>query len=761
MIKSISALQNFGIFSNYIGQPDVDEFSKFNLIYGWNGSGKSTLSKIFECISKGHIISDFPDGVLNIATDTQPIDNKNIIKQEHDICVFNQNFIKENINWDSLVKSILLISKEKIKEKKTWNEKKVELKSKTDSLATKTREKQTIDDDTQKLLSAIAKSIKSRFQILDSTDNYYVSYNKSKVQAKLTAHLAQIESNSFILKPHELQQIQQAISPKFKDIYHYTPTIFNEANFIQTENRLNQLFKETAVSTSIEHLLEHPKVQSWIETGLELHKDSVDCEFCGGILSEERMLKLNNHFSESFKLFKSRLTQASDTILNNTLTIPQKIATSELYEEFTTDIVTIEQNLEDSISAVNAHLKTWQNALDKKTENPFETGLTVTSPPHPLFQAIADASYSLEQKIKAHNQKAGNFSNAVASAKSGLELHFLNEEIRDSKLQSNQAESKAFDDPIKNLTSDITTLNVEIRALEKELNNESIGATDFNDALHKFLGRSTISLQFDMVQKGYKILREPENTPARNLSEGEKNAIGLVYFLTKLSENERDITKSIVVFDDPVSSFDSNNLFNAHAFLRDRCQDTKQLFVLTHSFSYFKLARDWLYGKNKTKGPVDSHVIKSRFYNIEASLTTPRTASIRNAPLSLTNFNSEYHFLYATLKKFADTQTLSMEAAFTVANMSRKLLEAFLTFKYPHGRGNFRDLMDKAIEDKAKCERIYRFINKYSHNQVIEFDDSATDNIAAESEFIVREIFTEIQRLDSSHYDGMEKALAA
>jgi wobble nucleotide-excising tRNase len=124
MIKSITTLQSFGIFKNYSKPPELEEFSKFNLIYGWNGSGKSTLSKVFECLSKGHIISDFPDATLKIDTDIGSIDNKNLIRRDLDVCVFNSNFIKENINWDSLVKSILLISKEKIEEKKTWKEKK-------------------------------------------------------------------------------------------------------------------------------------------------------------------------------------------------------------------------------------------------------------------------------------------------------------------------------------------------------------------------------------------------------------------------------------------------------------------------------------------------------------------------------------------------------------------------------------------------------------------------------------------------------------
>ncbi|TFB44154.1 AAA family ATPase [Pseudomonas sp. F01002] len=224
MIKSITTLQNFGVFANYTKPKELEEFAKYNLIYGWNGSGKSTLSKVFECVSKGHIIADFPDATLKMDTDIGIIDNKNLIKQDLDICVFNSNFVKENINWDSLVRSILLISKEKIEEKKIWKEKKDTHKTKSDLLEEKTREKQTLDDNAQKLLSGIAKNIKNRFQILDSTDSYFVNYNRSKVQSKITTHSSEIESGRLLLQTEMLEKTQQAVSPKFKNsVQHSIP----------------------------------------------------------------------------------------------------------------------------------------------------------------------------------------------------------------------------------------------------------------------------------------------------------------------------------------------------------------------------------------------------------------------------------------------------------------------------------------------------------------------------------------------------------
>ncbi|MCQ6493248.1 AAA family ATPase, partial [Vibrio parahaemolyticus] len=68
---------------------------------------------------------------------------------------------------------------------------------------------------------------------------------------------------------------------------------------------------------------------------------------------------------------------------------------------------------------------------------------------------------------------------------------------------------------------------------------------------------------------------------------------------TKLEEHDNDIKNTIVVIDDPVSSFDSNHLFHSYSFLKKHCEKAKQLFVMTHNFSYFKFVREWMLKKNK------------------------------------------------------------------------------------------------------------------------------------------------------------------
>lgn len=119
----------------------------------------------------------------------------------------------------------------------------------------------------------------------------------------------------------------------------------------------------------------------------------------------------------------------------------------------------------------------------------------------------------------------------------------------------------------------------------------------FNENVHRFLGRSELGLVFNANAGGYEIIRNGVPKHDGNLSEGEKTALAFVYFITKLSEHDNEIGKTVVVVDDPVSSFDSNHLFHAYSFLRNRCDDAMQLlFLPTTSPTSSSSATGWLDG---------------------------------------------------------------------------------------------------------------------------------------------------------------------
>lgn len=54
-INRISRLRNCGIFRNFTWPPDLPEFGRYNLIYGWNGTGKTTLSRLLRNLEFGRL----------------------------------------------------------------------------------------------------------------------------------------------------------------------------------------------------------------------------------------------------------------------------------------------------------------------------------------------------------------------------------------------------------------------------------------------------------------------------------------------------------------------------------------------------------------------------------------------------------------------------------------------------------------------------------------------------------------------------------
>ena len=118
MIKNIQYLKNFGIFQDY-SQKDkkVQDFNKFNLIYGWNGSGKTTLSRLLRCFELQKIHNDFTKADFCLQTDRGVMSCKDL-SQKINIRVFNKDFIDENVfTPENTAKPIYYLGKENIDQK--------------------------------------------------------------------------------------------------------------------------------------------------------------------------------------------------------------------------------------------------------------------------------------------------------------------------------------------------------------------------------------------------------------------------------------------------------------------------------------------------------------------------------------------------------------------------------------------------------------------------------------------------------------------
>jgi wobble nucleotide-excising tRNase len=152
-------------------------------------------------------------------------------------------------------------------------------------------------------------------------------------------------------------------------------------------------------------------------------------------------------------------------------------------------------------------------------------------------------------------------------------------------------------DKIDKYSKEKSTKTAEIRELEKQTTSIQPTVDGINDLLSSF-GFRGFQLAKAASGTSYRLLR-PDGSDARaTLSEGEKNFVTFLYFyhLLKGSESASGMTTNrIVVFDDPVSSLDSDILFIVSNLItgligevRQGHGHIKQVFVLTHNVYFHK-----------------------------------------------------------------------------------------------------------------------------------------------------------------------------
>jgi wobble nucleotide-excising tRNase len=756
-IKNIQKLKQFGIFQDHTNS-NAKDFGKYNLFYGWNGSGKSTLSGLFRCVENKATSSKFPSSEFSVSVDNgTPITQANVENSDLNIYTFNHDFIDENISWDSIVKSILLVDKEKIEEREKLEKLKKEQESDAKAHSKEAEEIRKLDGAISKFGTDSARHMKTSLQSIDTTDRYYLNYDKRKFEKFITDNLEASKSDAPLLDDQKIVELTNAAKPDQKSPIMFNKQAVNQETFRRAKERLDDLLKTSVVSQTIQRLIDHGDIKFWVESGLNLHKhhDTNQCEFCGNTITEERTKQLEAHFNDDYKAFQIRLESADGWLASQYVQSPMLPAASDFYDEFRNGYNEACTALERAITGLNEEITVWHDVLKDKTANPLETGLTVEVISESSVKAFNDAMTAIGAAVDKHNHKSGNFKEETNKAKRHLELHYATTEVKSFGYHDKKKEVVERTAENESLKTIINTRNTEIRALEDSLSNEGVGADQFNKSLHKFLGRSELTLRFNPVKKGYEILRNDSEQVGGNLSEGEKTAIAFVYFITKLKENDNNIKDTIVVVDDPISSFDSNHLFHAYSFMKVNCEKAKQLFVLTHNFTFFKLVRDWISRKNKR----DNQNV-ANFYVVKASNEVPRTSTYSDAEPALTLYNSEYHYIFSRLHSLKNQQMLETDDHFLAANLSRKLLESFLSFKFPKNRGNFANLFNMAVsesqnpEDEGK-EKIRKFINGYSHNDLIETNEDFVENLIGEGVSVISDIFDWINELDEKHYQEM------
>lgn len=220
-----------------------------------------------------------------------------------------------------------------------------------------------------------------------------------------------------------------------------------------------------------------------------------------------------------------------------------------------------------------------------------------------LLVEIKNLIDSANNSIKEHNKTVSNLAQEKTILTAQVWKFLLENEIKE-ELATYITKKKGLQQAISKLNTQIEQKrteykkqDLEIKKLEKNTTSIQPTIDGINDLLKSF-GFTGFSLAKSEQDRFYKIQR-PDGTDAKEtLSEGEKTFITFLYFyhLLKGSESETGMTTDrVVVFDDPVSSLDSDILFIVSSLIRGLFDEVrnnnghiKQIFVLTHNVYFHK-----------------------------------------------------------------------------------------------------------------------------------------------------------------------------
>lgn len=733
-IKQINKIRNFGVFDKFMWNTKTPAFNDFNLTYGWNYCGKTTLSRVFRCFELGEIHSDYLNALFEIEDHSGIKHTEKNISSKYKIRVFNSDFIYDNLKWNEGIEPILMLGEQNIKLQEDLECHKDILVNQFENLERKQQRKTDLEDKMFSFLKNKASEIKNTLT-LTNFDKRHLESEVNQVKKNETTKLLLPKSIKALIDNYKA-------SEKKSEVNFINLKLPNVSKLIKECNHLLSIIVTAKV---IERLKNNTELNEWVRQGKLLHKGKEKCEFCNSELPSDLLKTLNNHFSKDYDELLSSLDKKVEEI-NSLLVAYTFIDAANFYTEYQEPYNELKNKLQKEIDRVNNFLKKASVRLTNKKINVFTESTPL------LFKENSHLISTLLKGVKAiitnHNLQSSQFEKSKRVAYKKLILNYALEFSRTNRYDDVQQEILTFEEEIQEIKVNIKETEKRILDIEEKLSETVKGAEKINEYLSQYFGKEDLKAIVTNENK-FQLFRAGKI--AKNLSEGEKTAIAFAYYITKLEDKHTKISETIIYLDDPISSLDSNHLFNTYSFIKTKFYDDatrtlkcKQLFISTHNFEFFSLIKDWF---NKVKDKKKSFYIIERVSNGESN-----ESKILPLPQLLVSFKSEYCYLFSLIYSFKLHPSKNFNQLYSLPNIIRRFLESFTAFKYLSSK-NVDENLDQLIIDDVKCERVRKFIHYYSHSlstsRVLLFSDMK------ECSAVVDIVLESIQNIDLDHYNSL------
>ena len=736
----IKKLQGYKFFDDYDSSKfdEIKPFAQYNLVYGFNGCGKSTLAEFFYLLGENALDEPKPKFLFkfyeihNGKETSTDITEKRNLEILPNFKVFHCDYVKETVANKDL-KYIYTLGKEhgdsvlRLEDAKKELE---ELEPKIADLAIKTKEH---ENNLDKFGQETAKKIK------DNIGNNS-SYNKTNYFKDIVINVP------CLLSAEDLSNYKtQLKSDILPEISFLIPQIKQAPSF----DEIKSLLSQSPSNIAIEKFTKNSKLNSWAETGLKIHEenDSSTCHFCDNTIDPGHLRKLKAHFDDSYTNLQSELTSNIDKI-KSTADSLKVVASSPaifnetVYKDLNEEYLQAQKNIKSKLDSNIVALEKMEKILLNKKENitksfdDFEQELQSAFEHLELNNSIFQ---EIQSVIKKHNEKTNNFGSIIKTARDKITSHFLSE---------SKTEYEKKTTLIKEQQDALDGLRKVKKSLENDIDSHESAIKDFLSTQNKinldiaeFFGRQEIELKAN--DGCYEVLRDGKRID--RLSTGEENALALIYFFNSLDDKDLNRDNTIVVLDDPVSSFDSSFYYHAVAYIYEKTKDFKQVFIFTHKFSAYS---DFKKTYSKARGYILKRKGNSPF--------------LTNSSHFLDNHNGQYAFLFAHVYEFVSTcdndESLEKDVYF-ICNIGRQLLESFVSFKVPTSTSSERSVLDNARELDGNSLRVrvaLRLLNSGSHSQHQTKFERYDSFSFEETKRTLKDLLCFIYQHDKNHYTCLE-----
>lgn len=734
-------VKDFGCFHDFSWPQDLVPFKKFNLIFGWNYSGKTTFTRALRCFELMKRHDDFMNADVHLSDTAGTSHLLSTLATPHLFRVFNVDYVRENILFDaSSAPAILILGAEDIAKQAELARKQEELETLSANLATNQKDKTRLRETLDTALTAKARDIKN--------DLRNPNYDRTKFEPKVEER--KIDFANFLLSDVEIQ--------KNIDVYRSTDkkdalpkiTLDGLTSLSTLKTSVTALLERVVTANSpIARLQADSKVEKWVNDGRPLHVGKSECQFCGRDLPSRLVATLDAHFSADYTDLMSELEGQLTTLQSaakQTINVDHK---SAFYVEHGA-------RLEDERGKLNLLLQARETAIGELLKAVTDKQLKAFSvvPCPEIADNSADILRTLEQIneiINAHNERSADFDVNRLSAFSLLEKHYAATFAQENQYEHTLGEIETLGIVIGGQVARMDPLNQEIAQLQRELSDAVKGAETINEFLRSYFGKDDLRIR--TVDNRFQITRN--DVAAKNLSEGERTAVAFAYFMTRVLDGNNALEDTTVVIDDPIGSLDANHLFNTYAFIKTKLKNCLQLFILTHNFEFYSLVRDWALDDEKPRKARPQ--TDWQHWSIYLMRRADDGQSVLEViPDQLLKFNSEYHYLFATLLKFEQDANQTFDYLMSLPNIARRFMEAFGGIMIPI-HGGLQAKMSRLFDDSIERERVWKFINNYSHNTSIIRALVVPD--VSECKAVVGACLNAVRRWDPDYFADLEASI--